>query len=121
MPEYARQEWARTAPELHACGLLTAVDHAVMAAYACAYARWRLAEEVLAAQAQGDPDSAALTVRDARGTLRQNPLVRVARAAADQMISFAGQLGATPIARTRLAAGVLGSPPGDGKFAGFLA
>jgi phage terminase small subunit len=91
-----------------------------MAAYACAYARWRLAEETLERQAKRDPANAALTVRDARGTLRQNPLVRVARAAADQMITWAGQLGCTPIARTRLTAGVLGSPPDDGKFEGFL-
>jgi P27 family predicted phage terminase small subunit len=119
LPPYAREEWARTAPELHACGLLTAVDHAVMGAYCTAYSRWRLAEEALAREAESDPDGAGLTVRDARGTLRQNSLVRVARAAAEQMVSFAGQLGCTPIARARI--GVIGGQDrGDGKFEGFL-
>jgi P27 family predicted phage terminase small subunit len=119
MPEYAQQEWARVAPELHRLGLLSGLDHAVMAAYCVAYSRWRGAEEALAAQAEADPTGAALTIRD-RDVPRPNPLIGVARRAADQMIAFAGQLGATPIARTRLAAGVLGGPPGDGKFEGFL-
>jgi P27 family predicted phage terminase small subunit len=119
LPPYAREEWARTAPELYACGLLTAVDHAAMGAYCTAYARWRTAEQVLAAQAQGDPDSAALTVRD-RDVPRPNPIVGVARRAADQMVAFAGQLGATPIARTRLTAGVGGQACNDGKFEGLL-
>jgi P27 family predicted phage terminase small subunit len=120
LPPHAAAEWRRVAGPLHACGLLTHADIQTLAAYCCAYARWRLAEETLERQAKRDPANAALTVCDARGTLRQNPLVRVARAAADQMVSFAGALGATPIARTRLTAGIGGQDHSDGKFEGLL-
>jgi P27 family predicted phage terminase small subunit len=120
MGRYAREEWLKTAPELHRLGLLSGLDHATMAAYCVAYSRWRTAKEALAVQAEADPADAALVVSD-RGVPRPNPLVGIARRAADQMIAFAGQLGATPIARTRLAAGVLGGQArDDGKFDGLL-
>ena len=35
--EYAKQEWWRSAPELHVLGLLSSVDGACLAAY-CSYA-----------------------------------------------------------------------------------
>ena len=90
--------------------LLTAVDIAPLAAYCAAYARWRTAEEVLAREAKADPASAALTVEDAAGTLRTNPLVRIARNAAAEMMRHAAQFGLTPAARSRLAAGIGGQP-----------
>ena len=52
---------------------------------------------------------------------RQNPLVRIAAASADPMIRFAREFGLTTVARTRLATGPLGQPPGGGKFDGLLA
>jgi len=45
---------------------------------------------------------------------RQNPLVRIAAASANVMIRFAREFGLMPLARTRLAAGPLGQPPGGG-------
>jgi P27 family predicted phage terminase small subunit len=117
MPEYAQQEWQRVASPLWTCGLLTEADHAVLGAYCCAYAHWRTAEEKLAAVAARDKISAGLLVRTAEGAC-VNPLVRVARAAADQMINFASHLGATPVARARISVGPGDS--GDGKFEGLL-
>jgi P27 family predicted phage terminase small subunit len=84
--------------------MLTAVDIASLA-YCAAYARWRTAEEVLAREAKADPASAALTVEDAAGTVRTNPLVRIARNAAAEMMRHAAQFGLTPAARSRIAAG----------------
>jgi P27 family predicted phage terminase small subunit len=84
-----------------------------LAAYACAYARWRTGEELLA---RGE----GLIVDTAEGGPRQNPLVTVARTAAAAMLAFASQLGATPIARARIGTGIGGHETGDGKFAGLL-
>jgi phage terminase small subunit len=38
--EYAREEWARVSPSLHACRLLTAMDIMPLSAYCVAYAQW---------------------------------------------------------------------------------
>jgi hypothetical protein len=43
--EYPKQEWGRTAPELHVLGLLSSVDVACLAAYCSSYAMWRQASE----------------------------------------------------------------------------
>jgi len=40
--------------------------------------------------------------------------------AADAMIAVAGHFGLTPVARSRLAAGVGGQPPGPSKFEGLI-
>jgi hypothetical protein len=36
------------------------------------------------------------------------------------MLRFAGEFGLTPVARSRLAAGIGGKPPAGGKFDGLL-
>jgi P27 family predicted phage terminase small subunit len=105
---------------LHRIKLLTVVDVGLMAAYCSAFARWKAAEEALAREAEADPDSAGLTVPDAHGTPRLNPLVRIARNAAQLMLHCASQLGCTPTARARLAAGIGGQPPGPSKFDGLI-
>jgi phage terminase small subunit len=46
--EYAKEEWWRTAPQLHVLGLLSSVDIACLAAYCSSYAMWRQASEELA-------------------------------------------------------------------------
>jgi phage terminase small subunit len=45
--EYAKQEWWRTAPQLHVLGLLSSVDVACLAAYCSGYAMWRHSSEEL--------------------------------------------------------------------------
>jgi phage terminase small subunit len=69
--------------------------------------------------AQRDPATAALLIRGTDGSAASNPLVCIARSAADAMMRFAGELGMTPIARTRLAGGRFTLPTG-GKFDGLL-
>jgi P27 family predicted phage terminase small subunit len=114
---YAAQEWARIAPELYRLGLLTAVDVSVLASYCLGYSRWRQSEELIARMAENDA-MAGLLVKGADG-VHKNPLLRVSRIAVDQMMQAASQLGLTPIARTRLAAGIHGQPS-LGKFSGLL-
>jgi P27 family predicted phage terminase small subunit len=118
---YAADEWWRVAPELWRLGLLRITDTAALSVYCVSYSRWRTAEETLARLAESDPTTSALLIKATDGNPRRNPLVKIAADAADAMIRFAGEFGLTPVARSRLAAGVGGRLPGVGKFDGLLA
>ena len=119
---YALDEWHRVAPELHRLGLLTVLDVMLLAVYCTAYQHWRDALEVLARMAEDDPATRALLTNSADGNPRPNPLTKIASAAADQMVSTASAFGMTPVARSRLGAGVWNQPPPAGrKFAGLIA
>jgi P27 family predicted phage terminase small subunit len=120
---YGVAEWRRIAPQLHRLGLLTLVDIMPLAAYCASYSRWRLAEEAIARMAARDELTRALLIKDRDGHARTNPLVRVARDAADAMLRFAAEFGMTAGARSRIAAGIGGqlTPGGPGsKFHGLL-
>jgi P27 family predicted phage terminase small subunit len=116
---YAADEWSRVAPQLHVLRLLTVIDTMPLAAYCMSYMRWRTAEEVLARMAAGSL-TGGLLVRGADGTPRRNPVVKIAADAARDMVRYAGEFGMTPVARSRIAAGVWNQPQGGGKFDGFL-
>ena len=60
-------------------------------------------------------------MRTTVGDARRNPLVRIARDAADDMLQFAAEFGLTPVARARLGAAGWEPPIGGGKFAGLIA
>ena len=70
--------------------------------------------------AEHDAVTRGLLVKTVRGDARRNPLVKIAADAATDMIRFAGEFGLTTVARSRIAAGVGGQPPGGGKFDGLL-
>ena len=106
--EYAKQEWWRTAPQLHIIGLLSSVD-ICLAAYSSSYAMWRRASEQLE----------SLTVETQAGDLRCHPLIKVVADAASDMVRYAGEFGLTPVARTRIARGI--QQPAPNKFDGRLA
>src|SRR5215467_2147685 len=95
---HAREEWLRLSPELYRLGLLTIVDVHAFAAYCQAYARWRQAEEALGAGELVELDKRFKRIR----VYKENPLVRIAAAAARDMLSYAGQFGLTPVARSRI-------------------
>ena len=80
-------------PELHRLGLLTVLDLMPFAAYCQSYAMWRTASETLARMAEKDPATSGLFVKRADGNMAQNPLFGVARRAADDMVSLAGDFG----------------------------
>ena len=109
-----------TGPELHRLGLLTVLDLMTFGAYCEAYHRWRVASEVLARMAEKDPATSGLLVKRADGNDGQNPLVGIARRAADDMVSLAGVLGCRR-PRVQVSAGVgYEPPPGGSKFDGLL-
>jgi P27 family predicted phage terminase small subunit len=78
-----------------------------------------IAELVLRDMAQRDPVTHGLLIRTTEGNPRRNPLVKIAADSAGDMIRFAGEFGMTPVARSRIAAGVGPQPPD--KFGDLLA
>jgi P27 family predicted phage terminase small subunit len=103
---YAADEWHVVAAELHRLGLLTVVDVASLAAYCVAYSDWRTARELLAKMAANDPVMKGLMVKtQAYGAPMQNPLVKLARNAAGDMVRYAAEFGFSPAARSRIKAG----------------
>src|SRR4029079_10913387 len=119
LDEHAKNEWWRVAPELHALGLLTVLDLQPLAAYCQAYAHWVTAERALARMAAEDPHFSGLMITGSTGSHMANPLVKIARGAAADMLRFAAEFGLTPVARSRLS--VAGRLSGPGKFDGLLA
>ena len=119
LSEDARNEWWRVVPELRALGLLTALDLMPLAAYCNAYGRWVVAERLLAAMADKDATTKGLLLKGSAGSAMANPLIKIARCAAADMVHFAGEFGMTPRARSYLSAA--GRTSGPGKFDGLLA
>jgi P27 family predicted phage terminase small subunit len=121
LPEFAKEEWHRVAPGLHATRLLSTLDIMPLSAYCVAYAQWRTAVELLARMAQSNPVTSGLLIKTAAGDPRRNPIIKVARDAAADMLRFAGEFGLTPVARARLGAAGWEPTGGRGKFDGYIA
>jgi phage terminase small subunit len=66
-----------------------------------------------------DPESQGFTVRGALNTTILNPVLKVARLSAQDMLRFAAEFGFSPAARTRIQAGI--SPEVKSKFGDLLA
>jgi P27 family predicted phage terminase small subunit len=115
---YSCDEWHRVAPGLHQLGLLSLLDVQPLAAYCMAYHRWREAEELLAQMAARDPVTSGMLVKNQSGDARVNPLAKISRLAASDMVKHAAEFGFSPAARARIAAGVYPQPAG--KFDGLL-
>ena len=119
LPTDAVNEWWRVVPELRALGILTVLDVQPLAAYCMAYAHWIAAEQALAQMAAEDQDFKGLMIKGSTGAYLTNPLVKIARIAAADMLRFAAEFGMTPRARSYLdAAGRLSGPS---KFGDLLA
>jgi len=103
--DLAKQEWEERGPGLARMGILTQVDVAIYAAYCQSYADYCRAREGIRLLIEGLPKgetSRAFLTRGTLGTDIKNPLFRIARESAQDMIRFAGELGLTPAARARL-------------------
>lgn len=120
--ESAAKEWRRAGAELLRVGLLTQCDVAVFAAYCQSWGRWIDCECMIRDMAKDSASKAMTTVSATNANAQTiNPLVRIAEKAAEQMASYAAQLGLTPIGRRRIAAaGTAGARPSN-KFSGLLA
>lgn len=102
LPE-AKAEWKRLIKTLSLLGVLSELDASPFAAYCQAYARWVQAEQLLAKLAEQDPTGmAAMLIKTRAGGVTPNPLVWVARNAANDMVRYAAEFGFTPSTRSRL-------------------
>jgi P27 family predicted phage terminase small subunit len=95
------------------------LDITPLAAYCDAYGRWITAERLLAVMADKDAITKGLLLKGSAGSAMANPLVKIARYAAADMVRYAGEFGMTPRARSYL--DVAGRTSGPGKFDGLLA
>jgi P27 family predicted phage terminase small subunit len=91
----AKKEWRRVARSLHACGILTIVDRAVLAAYCQSYSRWVKLEGIV--QRAGE-----VIFHPTTKTFYPNPYLGALNNALRNMHSFASELGMSPSARGRL-------------------
>jgi len=108
----AKAEWRRVSAELYACGLLTTVDRAALAAYCTAWSRWAAAEEQIAAQG-------LVIISPKSGYPVQNPYVGIANTSLDIMRKFAVEFGMTPSSRSRISVAESKSPSTD-AFTEFM-
>lgn len=111
----AKEEWARVSGELFHLNLLTTIDVAALAVYCDAYARWRVATEVMAAMS-----THGLLIKSRAGEATANPLIWIANSATKTMLRAADEFGMTPAARSRINGGFT-PPRGPSKFGDLLA
>ena len=99
----AKAEWKRLAPALSLLGILSDLDLSPFAAYCQSYARWIQAERMLSGLAEQDASGRdALLIKTRAGGVTPNPLIWVARNAANDMVRYAAEFGFTPSARSRI-------------------
>ena len=112
----AKEEWARLYPEMTAQGMLTTADRAPFAAYCQSYARWVKAEEKLSEMMEKSDDSlfGGMIFKTNKNNLSQNPLIRIADRAMENMVRTGSEFGLTPSSRSRAGKGTTSSDYGDG-------
>jgi P27 family predicted phage terminase small subunit len=117
---HAVEEWRRVALGLHRLRLLTDADLKVLEAYCVSYCRWREAEEALARVRARDPVMLGLMIKNGKdGEMLENPLVRISRRSAFEMLRYASEFGFTPAARTRISQPAAGGADDD-PFRGLI-
>jgi len=94
LPQEAKREWKRVAPELIRLGIITNLDQSTLAGYCIVYSQWRKAQEVLRDQ--------GMVYVTQRGQLKPRPEIEIARLSGDMMKVFASELGMTPLSRERI-------------------
>jgi P27 family predicted phage terminase small subunit len=97
LSDVARAEWRRVARTLHAMGVLTTIDRAALAAYCQSYGRWVEAERKL--------NETPALLKTPSGYIQQSPWLAVANKQLELMGRYMTELGMTPAARSRVAAG----------------
>jgi P27 family predicted phage terminase small subunit len=111
----AKAEWKRLARQLYTLGVLTVLDRSTLAAYCQAYGRWVEAEQKL-------KETPAL-LKMPSGYVQQNPWLTIANKQLELMHRFMGELGLSPVSRSRVSTVSTGSKPweyGRSKFDGLL-
>ncbi len=90
----AKAEWKRLAAEMHRLGIISQLDRAALAAYCQAYGRWTEAEKKL-------KETPAL-IKLPSGYIQPSPWLGIANKQLDIMHKFMGELGLSPVSRSRV-------------------
>jgi len=106
----ALEEWQRIAPILHRLGLMTEIDAGALATYCQTFARWREAEDKIAAD--------GMVTVDRFGFPHLSPYVSIAQKSVTQLKALLCEFGMTPSARSRVRASADRDRPSD-PFAEF--
>lgn len=101
LSELAKEEWRQIQPQLFHCGIMTTLDRSTLEGYCQSYGDWVEYRQIIARMAARDEVTRGLLLRTANG-FRDNPLVHMANRAKSDFLRFAGELGMTPSARTRI-------------------
>jgi P27 family predicted phage terminase small subunit len=96
LSKLAKEEWRRMSVQLHAVGMLTAIDRAALAAYCQSWGRWIEAEWHLEAE--------GLAVTTADDNLKPSPWLSIADKAMHMMHRYLTEFGMTPGSRSRVKA-----------------
>lgn len=94
LPDDAKDEWQRVAPELSRLGLLAKIDGSALAAYCESYSRWKRAVQQFNLEGH--------TFVTAGGYTAQHPAVGIANKAMAEMLRFGREFGLTPSSRGRM-------------------
>lgn len=105
----AEEEWNRVAPALHAAGLLTGLDISALEGYCVTYAKWRGAEQQLAAE--------GLTILTPNGCTQAHPCQSISNQAQKLLLSWTKAFGLSPDSRGRME---LPPPPPSDENSSFL-
>jgi P27 family predicted phage terminase small subunit len=90
----AKAEWKRLAREMHRLGIVSQLDRAALAAYCQAYGRWVEAERKL-------KDTPAL-IKLPSGYIQPSPWLGIANKQLELMHRYMGELGLSPVSRSRV-------------------
>lgn len=118
LDEYGLEEWNKKCVGLHAMGILSEVDDAILAAYCDCVSLWRRCSEQLKILALSSPLKALVGV-SANGGEVQHPLVGMANTAKRDAIKYAQYLGLSASARREM--GVKGGGQKKSKYKGLIA
>ena len=94
LSEAAKKEWRKTGKLLLASGIFGQLDGAQFAALCQSYTVWLECQAMLS--------KSSLLIKNKRGDLIPNPLLRVARDAQEQFTRSLSEFGMTPSSRSRL-------------------
>ncbi len=94
----AKREWKRITKELHAIGLISNLDMAVLAGYCMAWSRWVRAEKKL-------KKAGSEVMKAKSGYLQVSPHLTIANKSLDQIRRFCAMLGLSPVDRVGIGSG----------------
>ncbi len=89
-----KAEWKRLAQEMHRLGIISQLDRAALAAYCQAYGRWVEAERKL--------KETPTLIKLPSGYIQPSPWLGIANKQLELMHKFSGELGLSPVSRSRV-------------------